>query len=61
MTINGVIHCTGFNSWRHCYSDKDPNSKFSDFAQSQVDYLLGANPRGHDYVVGLSADSPKVL
>ena len=44
------------------YSDtvNDYNDRYSDFAQSQIDYILGDNPRNSSYVVGFRKQlSPK--
>lgn len=42
------------------YADtiNDPNGKYSQFAQSQVDYMLGDNPQKFSYVVGVGNDYP---
>ncbi|MBJ7899358.1 MAG: hypothetical protein GC158_05430 [Cyanobacteria bacterium RI_101] len=40
------------------YSDtvRDYNGRYADFAQSQIDYMLGDNPRNSSYLVGFGAD-----
>ena len=42
------------------YSDtvNDPNNRYSDFAQKQIDYILGDNPNNRSYVVGFGENSP---
>ena len=40
--------------------ESDPKRKtYIDFVKSQIDYILGDNPAGIDYVVGASENSPK--
>ncbi|MBE9127593.1 MULTISPECIES: glycoside hydrolase family 9 protein [unclassified Coleofasciculus] len=40
------------------YADtvNDPNGKYSDFAEGQIDYILGDNPRNFSYMVGFGDD-----
>ncbi len=38
---------------------EDPSGRYGAFAKSQVDYLLGDNPRGSSYVVGFGNNSPQ--
>ncbi|MEQ9669692.1 glycoside hydrolase family 9 protein [Coleofasciculus sp. G2-EDA-02] len=40
------------------YADtvNDPNGKYSDFAEGQIDYILGDNPRNFSYMVGFGED-----
>ena len=33
--------------------------RYQDFGESQIDYILGDNPRGGSYVVGVGPDAPK--
>ncbi len=42
------------------YADtvNDPNGDYSQFAQAQIDYMLGDNPNDFSYVVGFGDDSP---
>lgn len=42
------------------YADRvnDPLSRYSDFARSQIDYALGANPDGRSYVCGFGINPP---
>ncbi|HEY9669181.1 MAG TPA: glycoside hydrolase family 9 protein [Coleofasciculaceae cyanobacterium] len=42
------------------YSDtvNDPNGRYSGFAESQIDYILGKNPNNRSYVVGFGNNSP---
>lgn len=42
------------------YSDtvNDPQGKYSAFAENQIDYLLGDNPRNSSYMVGFGKNSP---
>jgi len=39
--------------------DDSKRSEYIDFVKSQIDYILGDNPEGVDYVVGASEKSPK--
>jgi hypothetical protein len=43
------------------YSDtvNDPSSRYSNFAEDQIDYLLGDNPNQRSYVVGFGRNSPR--
>ncbi len=43
------------------YSDtvNNSNNRYSDFANSQIDYILGDNPRDSSYVVGFGDNSPQ--
>ena len=43
------------------YADtvNDPNGRYSKFAASQIDYILGDNPRNSSYMVGFGNNSPK--
>ncbi|NJR46762.1 MAG: cellulase, partial [Hyellaceae cyanobacterium CSU_1_1] len=42
------------------YNDKvEANSKYSDFAHKQVDYVLGDNPRNYSYMVGFGNNYPQ--
>jgi hypothetical protein len=36
----------------------DPNGRYTDFADSQIDYILGDNPNNRSYVVGFGNNSP---
>lgn len=40
------------------YSDtvRDDNNRYADFAQSQIDYMLGENPRNSSYLVGFGSN-----
>jgi len=40
------------------YADtvNDPNGQYSDFAEGQIDYILGDNPRDFSYMVGFGED-----
>jgi hypothetical protein len=40
------------------YADtvNDPNGQYSDFAEGQIDYILGDNPRNFSYMVGFGED-----
>jgi hypothetical protein len=42
------------------YADtvNDPNNRYSDFAEKQIDYILGDNPNNRSYVVGFGENSP---
>jgi hypothetical protein len=42
------------------YSDtvNDPNGRYSNFAETQIDYILGDNPNNRSYVVGFGENSP---
>ena len=42
------------------YADtvNDPNGKYSDLAETTVDYILGNNPRGASYMVGFGENAP---
>ncbi len=42
------------------YADKvnNPANRYSDFARSQISYMLGANPAGRSYVCGYGNQSP---
>ncbi len=37
----------------------DPDGRYSAFAEGQIDYILGDNPRGASYVVGFGENSPQ--
>ncbi|MGB7441210.1 MAG: glycoside hydrolase family 9 protein [Coleofasciculaceae cyanobacterium] len=37
----------------------DPNSRYTDFAESQIDYILGDNPNNFSYMVGFGDNFPK--
>jgi endoglucanase len=37
----------------------DPNNRYSDFAEDQIDYILGENPNNRSYVVGFGENSPE--
>lgn len=41
------------------YNKYSPNQKYVDFAKSQIDYILGDNPRKSSYVVGFGDNYPK--
>ncbi|MBW4543591.1 MAG: glycoside hydrolase family 9 protein [Symplocastrum torsivum CPER-KK1] len=43
------------------YSDtvNDPNNRYSDFAEGQIDYILGDNPNNRSYMVGFGENSPQ--
>lgn len=43
------------------YSDtvNDPGDRYSNFAEGQIDYLLGANPNNRSYVVGFGNNAPR--
>jgi endoglucanase len=41
------------------YNKYSPNQKYVDFAKSQIDYILGDNPRKSSYVVGFGENYPK--
>ncbi|MGF1591276.1 MAG: glycoside hydrolase family 9 protein [Pleurocapsa sp.] len=42
------------------YSDfVEPNQAYSDFATSQLNYLLGDNPRNYSYVIGFGENFPR--
>ncbi|NJL22284.1 MAG: hypothetical protein HC895_18025 [Leptolyngbyaceae cyanobacterium SM1_3_5] len=43
------------------YSDtvNDPGDRYSNFAEDQIDYLLGDNPNNRSYVVGFGNNSPR--
>ena len=43
------------------YADtvNDPNDRYSKFAASQIDYILGNNPRNFSYMVGFGNNYPK--
>ncbi len=43
------------------YSDtvNDINGRYSDFAEDQINYILGENPNNRSYVVGFGDNSPK--
>jgi hypothetical protein len=36
----------------------DPGDRYSNFAESQIDYMLGKNPNNRSYVVGFGNNSP---
>jgi hypothetical protein len=42
------------------YADRvnDPASRYSDFARSQVEYMLGSNPQSRSYVCGFGENPP---
>ena len=42
------------------YADhvSDPGNRYSDFAKSQIRYMLGANPAGRSYVCGFGVNPP---
>lgn len=40
------------------YYDMTGNIKYRDFAKSQIDYILGSNPRNSSYVVGFGKNHP---
>ena len=42
------------------YADRvnDPDSRYSDFARSQIEYMLGSNPQNRSYVTGFGANPP---
>lgn len=42
------------------YADRvnNPSSRYSDFARSQIEYALGANPAGRSYVCGFGNNPP---
>ncbi len=37
----------------------DKGGKYTNFAESQIDYILGENPRGSSYMVGFGENSPQ--
>lgn len=43
------------------YADtvNDPNNRYSNFAEDQIDYILGDNPNRRSYMVGFGNNSPK--
>ena len=43
------------------YADRvgDNGTRYRDFAKSQIDYMLGANPQSRSYVVGFGNNSPR--
>jgi endoglucanase len=41
------------------YADISGNMNYRDFAKSQIDYMLGSNPRNSSYVVGFGQNYPK--
>lgn len=41
------------------YNKYSPDQKYVDFAKSQIDYILGDNPRQSSYVVGFGENYPK--
>jgi len=43
------------------YGDRvgDNGTRYRDFAKSQIDYMLGANPQSRSYVVGFGNNSPR--
>lgn len=43
------------------YADRvnDPSSRYSNFAEDQIDYILGDNPSNRSYVVGFGSNAPK--
>ncbi|XP_003570500.2 endoglucanase 8 [Brachypodium distachyon] len=41
-----------------CGSQPIPPARLKEFAKQQIDYLLGANPRGRSYVVGFGVNPP---
>jgi hypothetical protein len=41
------------------YSDISGNTSYRDFAKTQIDYILGNNPRNSSYVVGYGSGYPK--
>ncbi|MFZ5989530.1 MAG: glycoside hydrolase family 9 protein [Bacillota bacterium] len=41
------------------YYDMSNNKAYLDFAKSQIDYMLGTNPRNSSYVVGFGNNYPK--
>jgi endoglucanase len=41
------------------YNKTNPNQKYVDFAKSQIDYILGNNPKKISYMVGFGAAYPK--
>lgn len=43
------------------YSDtvNDPSNRYSNFAEDQIDYLLGDNPNNRSYVVGFGNNAPR--
>ncbi len=70
QTSGGLAWLSGWGSLRlsantaflaGIYADTvaDPNGIYSQFATSQIDYLLGDNPRGSSYVVGFGNNSPQ--
>lgn len=50
---------TAFLSAIYADTIEDPNSRYSQFAQQQIDYILGDNPREASYVVGFGNNSPQ--
>jgi endoglucanase len=40
-------------------ADAAKRARYHDFAVRQIDYMLGANPRGSSYVVGFGANPPR--
>ncbi|MEO0409322.1 MAG: glycoside hydrolase family 9 protein [Cyanobacteria bacterium P01_A01_bin.135] len=37
----------------------DPNGRYTDFSEQQIDYILGENPSGFSYMVGFGDSSPQ--
>ena len=37
----------------------DPNNRYTDFAENQIDYILGDNPNNFSYMVGFGDNFPK--
>ncbi|MEB3334363.1 MAG: glycoside hydrolase family 9 protein [Cyanobacteriota bacterium] len=69
-TNGGLAFLNGWGSLRYAantaflaavYGDTitDYGGRYTGFAKSQIDYILGDNPRGSSYVVGYGASSPR--
>jgi len=49
---------TAFLSGIYADTVNDPNNRYSNFAETQIDYILGDNPNNRSYVVGFGENSP---
>lgn len=70
LTSGGLAFLDGWGSLRYAantaflagiYSDtlNDYSGRYANFSKSQIDYILGNNPRGSSYMVGFGASSPR--
>ncbi len=50
---------TSFLAGVYSNTVNDPSGRYSDFANSQIDYILGDNPRNSSYVVGFGDNYPQ--